>query len=346
VSRFASSTLLVSMFVSLAAPLRAESTPAVVSPPGGKVFVFGCAVQFSTKSGATSATRPGMLNTDRNRRETSVSMVYQLAGVDSTAYQRLTDEICAGAPAALTAAGFEVVTAGVSDHWAFQQAVEKGGASPDERGIGNVKAVVYAPTGQKVIVPEALGPSAGVTMITSETTVGVALGARPVSLVYTVDFAEVTGERRGRFQDQDMAQVKANLRVTVGLTAVSYDPTESRCSPRGAFGEARNQQACWLKKADTRSDNVYTTTDSTERQFTDPIVSVERTSLGAAGAALTAVNVLSVLGGGGTASYKLFTVTVDPAKYEAAVREGASGLIAPAMKWITEPESRPRRGRR
>jgi len=346
VSRFASSTLLVSMFVSLAAPLRAESTPAVVSPPGGKVFVFGCAVQFSTKSGATSATRPGMLNTDRNRRETSVSMVYQLAGVDSSAYQRLTDEICAGAPAALTAAGFEVVTAGVSDHWAFQQAVEKGGASPDERGIGNVKAVVYAPTGQKVIVPEALGPSAGPTMISSETTIGVALGARPVSLFYTVDFAEVTGERRGRFRDQDVAEVKANLRITIGLTAVSYDPTESRCGPRGAFGEARNQQACMLKKYDSRTDNVYTTTDSTERQFTDPIVSVERTSLGAAGAALAAANVLSVLGGGGTASYKLFTVTVDPAKYEAAVREGASGLIAPAMKWITEPESRPRRGRR
>jgi len=56
--------------------------------------------------------------------------------------------------------------------------------------------------------------------------------------------------------------------------------------------------------------------------------------------------VLSVLGGGGTASYKLFTVTVDQAKYEAAVREGAAGLIAPAMQWITEPESRPRRGRR
>lgn len=348
-SRVVHATLLLALTSSLASPLRAmSSVPMAPKPPAGeKVYLYGCAVQFSTKSGGTSSTRPGMLNTDRTRRETSVSLVYDLAGVDSSAFQRLTDEICAGAPAALKAAGFDLVTEGVTDHWLWKQTVEKGGKSPDEKGVGNVKAMVYAPTGQKVIVPEALGnvTVAGQNQITAETTIGVDLGARPVSLLYMVDFATVEAERKGRMRDQDVAEVKAALRVSVGLTAVSYDPTQSRCF-KGAFGESRNRQQCMLKKADTRMDNLYVSSDTEEKQFTDPIVSVERTSLGAAGVALAAANVLGVLGGTGTASYKLYTVTVDPAKYEAAVREGAASLLAPAMKWITEPESRPKKGRR
>ena len=330
----------------LLAPFAVGTAAAATPPAGGKVFVFGCAVMFSTRSGGTSSTRPGMLNTDRNRQETSVSLVYNLAGFDSTAFQRITDQICGAAPASLTAAGYEVVTAGVTDHWAWKNAVEKGGVSPDAKGIGNVKAVVYAPTGQKVMVAEALGAAGSVAMIGAETTIGVAIGARPVSLLYTVDFADVQAlNARGRLRDQDLAQVTASIRLSIGLTAVSYDPTESRCTVRGAFGEARNQQMCGLKKMETRLDNVYVTDDSTERRFADPIVSVNRTSTGAAGAALAAANVLSVLGGGGTASYKQFDVVVDPAKYEAAALEGARGLITPAMQWIDNPASRPRRRR-
>lgn len=342
--RLVNASLALSMVATLVSPLRAMTPP---PPPGGKVFVFGCAVQFSTRSGGTSSTRPGMLNTDRSRRETSVSLIYNLAGFDSTSFQRLTDDICGAAPAALTAAGYEVVTAGITDHWAWKNAVEKAGTSPDPKGIGNVRAVVYSPTGQKLMVADALGPAASMAMIQAETTIGMAFGARPVSLLYTVDFADIEAAKpRGRLADQNRAEVKASIQLSIGLTAVSYDPTESRCTVRGAFGEARNQQMCNLKKYETRSDNVFVADDSLERRFADPILSVDRASLGAAGVALAAANVLGVLGGTGTARVSQFDVVVDPAKYEAAVREGARDLITPAMKWINEPESRPRRGRR
>jgi len=345
VTRFVHASLVLSMVTTLVAPVRAMTPPP--PPPGGKVFVFGCAVQFSTRSGGTSSTRPGLLNNDRDRRETSLSMIYNLAGFDTTAFQRLTDEICSAAPGSLTAAGYEVVTTGVTEHWAWKNAVEKGGVSPDRKGIGNVQAVVYAPTGQKIMVADALGAAASGAMIQAETTIGKAIGARPVSLLYTVDFADVEAAKaRSRLQNQDRAEVKATIELSIGLTAVSYDPTESRCTVRGAFGEARNQEMCNLKKYETRTDNVYVTEDSLEKRFTDPIVSVDRTSLGGAGVALAAANVLGVLGGTGTARVRQFDVVVDPAKYEAAVREGARDLIAPAMKWIDEPASRPRRGRR
>jgi hypothetical protein len=197
------------------------------------------------------------------------------------------------------------------------------------------------------MVADALGAAASAAMVQAETTIGVAIGARPVSLLYTVDFADIDARKaRSRFQTQNRAEVKSSLRLSVGLTAVSYDPTESRCTVRGAFGEARTQQMCNLKKFDTRSDNLYVTEDSLERQFTDPIVSVDRASLGGAGVALAAANLLGVLGGTGTAEVSQFDVVVDPVKYEAAVREGARDLITPAMKWISEPEGRPRRGRR
>lgn len=348
-SRVVHATLLLALTSLLASPLRAMPSVPIAPKPlaGEKVFLYGCAVQFATKSGATSSTRPGMFTTDQQKRDrNSVSLVYDLAGVDSTVFQRLTDEICAGAPAALKAAGFDLVTEGVTDHWLWKQSVEKGKNSPDERGMGNVKGVAYAPSGQKLIVAEAIGGvSGGQNQISAETTIGVDLGARPVSLLYMVDFATVEAERKGRMRDQDVAEVKATLRVSVGLIAVSYDPTQSRCF-KGAFGESRNRQQCMLKKFDTRMDNLYVSSDTDEKQFTDPIVSVERTSLGGAGVALAAANVLGVLGGTGTASYRLYTVTVDPAKYEAAVREGAASLLAPAMKWIYEPESRPKKGRR
>ena len=344
-TRFVHASLVLSMVTTLVAPLRAMTPPP--PPPGGKVFVFGCAVQFSTRSGGTSSTRPGMLNTDRSRRESSLSLIYNLAGFDTTAFQRLADEICSAAPAALTASGYEVVTAGVTEHWAWKYALEKAGESPDRKGIGDVQAVVFAPSGQKLMVADALGVTAASAMMQAETTIGRAVGARPVSLLYTVDFADIEAAKaRSRLADQNRAEVKATIQLSVGLTAVSYDPSESKCVVRGAFGEARNQQLCTLKKYETRTDNVYVTEDSLEKRFTDPIVSVDRTSLGGAGVALAAANVLGVIGGTGTARVRQFDVVVDPAKYEAAVREGARDLIAPAMKWIDEPASRPRRGRR
>ena len=338
--------LSLSLASSVAAPLHAVTPPP--APPGGKVFVFSCAVMFATKSSGTSSTRPGFGDSRSNRTEASVSREFNITGQDSSAYQRITDAICAGAPAELTAAGYQVVTEGITDHYAYKRALGSGQVSPQRQGQNGTSYLVFAPTGQKIMDGWVVGGMGATGIASGFTTVGKKIGANPVSLLYAVDFASIDAEQTRRGAGQNTARVTASLEVSVGLTVTNYDVSDARCSVGSPFGEYRNMEFCGLRRVD--EDRVYSLPDSAERRTKDPIVSVEENS-GAAGAAVAAVSAATLIlsmgrGGGTAASFKRFAVTVDPAKYETAATEGARGLIAPVMTWINDPASRPRRGRR
>lgn len=337
--RLVPATLLLSLTTSLAGPLGALTpTP---QPPGGKVFVFSCAVMFATTSRGSSATRPNQpQRTISEGVRSELTKEFNLAGFDSTAFQRMTDQICAGAPAELTAAGYEVITEGVADHYAYRRALGSGQESPQRQGNEGTSYIVYAPTGQKIMDAFVVGLSKSVGIEQGEYTMGVKLGARPVALLYTVDFASLEGDR---------GTVKADVALTVGLTAVTYDPSQSRCGKLSPFGEWKSYEFCLPKKAEPRLKGTYALEDDQERRSTDPIVSVEEYK-DAGTRLVTAVSVLSIVAdrgrSSGVATYKKFSVTVDPAKYEAAILEGSKGLVAPAMKGASDPESRPKKGKR
>lgn len=329
------------------APLQATVTLPSSVPPGGKVVITSCLVMFALKSSGSSATNAGMFNTS-NRSEVTVTKVYELAGFDTTAFQRVTDQMCGGAPAALTAAGYEVVTAGVSDHYAWKDSQERGQASPQEQKANGTEYRVYAPTGLKIVDPMIVGGMSAARLMWAETTLGNLFGAKPVNIIYTVDFAAIEAQnRRSRVADQNTASVSASVNLTVGATVITYDASEEnvRCNPLGASREARSQPYCSLRK-NQRNEGTYSTDSSTSRRFAEPIVSVEEQSKGVGGVAMGAANALALMAGSRRRELDKFTVTVDPAKYEAAAMSGAAEVLTNAMRWINEPETRPTTRRR
>lgn len=345
--RSTTAILSVALFVSLARPLPALTPPP--TPPGGRVFIFSCTVMFATKSSGSSETRPGFGEDRASRSEVSVLREFNISGQDSSAYQRMTDRICADAPAELAAAGYEVVSEGVQDHYAYKRSLGSGQASPQRQGRSGTSYLVFAPSGQPIMDEFVVGATGAAGLMWGYATTGKKLGANPVSLLYAVDFASIDEARTRRGAGQNTASVKANLEVAVGLTVTNYDVSDARCSVGSPFGEYRNMEFCGLRRS--QLDRAYSLPDTAERRTKDPIVNVEETT-GAAAVGTAAFNAaMTVLrmgggGGGGTINFKRFAVTVDPAKYETAAIEGARGLIAPAMTWINDPASRPRRGRR
>lgn len=325
--------------------------PSVDPAPGGKVFISSCTVMFALKSSGGSSTRPGFGDDRNSRVEVSVSREFNITGHDSTAFQRITDAICAGAPSELTAAGYEVISEGITEHYAYQRALKSGQASPQPQGRSGSAYLAYAPTGQQIMNSFVVGVSNSVGIITGETTVGTKLGANPVSLLYSVDFADIDGARTGRGVRQNTARVTADLQISVGLTITTYDVSRSRCATGSPFGEYRNLEFCNLRNGNAPNEGTYSIPDSLEVRTRDPIVSVEENTSGASRVGMAVFNAAMAVasvgggGGGGFVNAKRFAVTVEPTKYEQASIEGARGLIAPAMRWINEPETRPR-GRR
>lgn len=341
--------------VGMSAPLAATWAPEPA--PGGKIFISSCTVMFAFKSSGSSRTRPGFGGEStrfgeepKTRIEVAVTREFNMAGYDSTAFQRITDAICAAAPSELTAAGYQVVTDGVTEHYAYQRALKSGQESPQRQGRSGSVYLAYAPTGQKIMDGFVVGAVNAVGVLSGEVTVGNKLGASPVSLLYSVDFADVAGLRTGRGVQQDVARVTAELQLSVGLTMTSYDVSNARCTKGSPFGEYRNLEFCNLRNGNAPNEGTYTLPDSAEVRSRDPIVSVEESTSTALRAGLGAFNAAMAVAsvgreGGGFVNAKRFAVTVEPTKYEASAIEGARGLIAPVMRWINEPETRPR-GRR
>lgn len=347
-SFFIRSTGIVGLIAVAAASAEAMIVVPDAPPPGGKVVITSCAVAFALKSSGSSSTNAGMFNT-QNRSEVTVTKVYELAGFDTTSFQRIADAMCGGAPATLTAAGYEVVTAGVSDHYAWKDMQERGKTSPEERKIGDTEYRIYAPTGQKLVDMEVVGGMAAGRLFWGETTLGSLFSAQPVNILYTVDFAAIEADnRRSRVADQNTARVAASVNLTVGARVISYDASEDnvRCNPLGASRQAREQPYCALRKNEVRQQGTYSTNDSTSRRYPEAVVSVVEQSLGAGGVAMGAANALALMSGGRRRQLERFTVTVDPAKYEEAAKAGAAGILTDAMRWINEPETRPQTGRR
>jgi hypothetical protein len=309
---------------------------------GGPVYISSCAVMFGVRSSGISSTRAGIFgNTDPDKRriDTEIQRIYRLTGVDTATFQRITDTLCGEAPATLTAAGYRVLSDSARTHFIWAEKDSAGQTSPQDQKLGQTQYLVFAPKGSVIGNPMVVGGLKGGKIQGWDVTIGKQLGLRPVTILYTVDFASVDALQRNRFIGQQWAQVTAKLAVTVGATITSPDVSEAKCSKGAPFGKYKNKEFC-LGKTKMFEEGTYMTAEEEEKAFTDPITAVTESTSGGQKMAEAVAGLTNALSGalgqrsGKTLDIDQFDVTMDTAKYEARVLEGAKGALTAAMAAI------------
>ncbi len=302
------------------------------APRNDKVMVTSCTVLFAVKSSGSSATRAGLFD-DKKASQVTVSTIFTLIGVDEAGYQRMTDEICKSGSAALTAAGFEVVPAESPDEKATADFRGHGKDSPINKKIADVGYVGYAPTGQKVMDPALVSGLGQFKHPYAEATVAKQADARPVRLLYTVEFADVRGrDDKGRLR-QTGAVVTADVKVSVSGSIVSYDGAKSKCY-KGITG----RESCTNNDAiPSPNSKAITIAPAADVSSAEPIVSVDDANSTVGQAALAAVNTLALFAGSRRRNVSEYAVTVDPAKYESMVVSAAAAIGAENAGTLKNP---------
>ncbi len=316
--------------LSFAAPHAAHANARV--PRNEKVMVTSCTVLFAVKSSGSSATRAGLFD-DKKASQVVVSSIFTMAGVDEAAYQRMTDEICAKGSAALTAQGYEVVPTESPDPKSTEDFRGHGKTSPINKKIADVGYVGYAPTGQKVMDPALVSGLGQFKHPYAEATIAKQADARPVRLLYTVEFADVRGrDNKGKLKVNN-AVVTADVKVSVNGTIVTYDGSKSKCY-KGITGK----ESCTNNDAiPGPNGKAVTIAPKEEVTSAEPIVSVDDAGSAAGKAALGAVNTLAMFAGTTRRKVSEYVVTVDPAKYEAMVVAAAAAITEENAATLKNP---------
>jgi len=316
--------------VSLATPLALAANER--TPRNDKVMVTSCTVLFAVKSSGSSATRAGLFD-DKKASQVTVQSIFTMVGVDEAAYQRMTDEICKSGSAALSSAGYDVVPTESPDEKATADFRGHGKDSPINKKIADVVYVGYAPTGQKVMDPALVSGLGQFKHPYAEATIAKQADARPVRLLYTVEFADVRGrDDKGRLK-QNSAVVTADVKVSVSGSIVTYDGSKSKCY-KGITG----REACTNNDAiPGPNGKAQTFAPAADVSSAEPIVSVDDANSAVGQAALSAVNTLAMFAGTRRRNVSEYAVTVDPAKYESMVVAAAAAIAAENAATMKNP---------
>lgn len=332
----------------LAAASSVHAAPPRGPRAGGPVYISSCAVMFGVRSSGSSSTRAGIFgNADagKMRVDTEIQRIYRLAGADTATFQRITDALCGGAPATLTAAGYQVLTDSAKTHFIWAEKDSAGQTSPQEQKLEQTRYLVFAPKGTPIGNPMVVGGIKATKIQGWDVTIGKQFGLRPVTILYTIDFASIEALKRNRLVGQNWANVTAKLAVTVGATITVPDVSDAKCTKGAPFGKYKNREFC-LAKTKMFEEGTYMTAEEEEQAFTDPITSVtESTTAGQKLAEATADLTKTLSGIMGQRSAKTldieqYDVAMDMPKYEARVLEGAKGVLTAAMAAIDNPEQR------
>ena len=340
--------LLASSLLLASAVSSVHAAPPRGARAGGPVYVSSCAVMFGVRSSGSSSTRAGLFgngDAGKMRIDTEVQRIYRFTGADTATFQRITDALCGGASATLTAAGYQVLTDSAKTHFIWAEKDSAGQTSPQEQNLGQTRYLVFAPQGTPIGNPMVVGGIKAVKIQGWDVTIGKQFGLRPVTILYTVDFASIEALKRNRLVGQNWASVTAKLAVTVGATITVPDVSDAKCSKGAPFGKYKNREFC-LAKSKMFEEGTYRTAEEEEQAFTDPITSVtESTTAGQKLAEATADLTKTLSGIMGQRSAKTldieqFDVAMDMPTYEARVLEGAKGVLTTAMAAIENPEQR------
>lgn len=203
--------------------MKAEKTGPSASVK--RVAVTSCNVLFSMKTGANAQTQRGFGDSSQ-RMESSVSVTYELRGIEPSALQSLTEQICGDVAGTLAAAGYEVVPAAdVAAQPEYVKLHASGKPAPYAYERGGTDYQTFAPAGQQIVDNTYLGRTdsmlAGFKSMSTdgpmfiEARLAKALDASPVHVSVLIDFASARGNSVkgffGRMAGSDTAKVEAKL---------------------------------------------------------------------------------------------------------------------------------------
>lgn len=345
--------------MNLPRPLSAAALPAAIAlgvllaapasgsglPDDKRLMLTSCVVLFATKSSGSSATRNGIFD-NSNASQVTVTAVYELEGVEEAMMQSLADQICGGAPAQLAAAGYELVPfeAG-GDEKALEDFLKGGKPSPVRKKIDSITYLAFAPTGQLVLDPALVSGMGQFKHPYAEATLAKQANAQPVRVTYTVDFAAVqSNEDKGRLArlgGQRNASVTAEVKLSVGASVLTYDGSKTKCwKSLGGREQCENNNAI-----PGPNSKAFVYSPAEDRTYADPILGVEDSTNKAGKVAQGAVNALALVAGSRRQKFTEYTVTVDPALYQARTLEGTAPVMDEALAWLANPPAKGRKKR-
>lgn len=190
-----------------------------------RVAITSCNVLFGMKTGANAQTQRGFGDSSQ-RMESNVSVTYELRGIEPSALQALTEQVCTDVATTLTTVGYAVVPAAeVAAQPEFVKLHTSGKPTPYAYARGGTDYQTFAPAGQQIVDNTYLARTDSVlagfkAMSTDgpmfiEARLAKALDASPVHVSVLIDFASAQGNTAkglfGRMAGNDTAKVEAKL---------------------------------------------------------------------------------------------------------------------------------------
>lgn len=314
---------------------------------GNKVAITSCNVMFAFKSNASAGTQGGLFSSAGNtsRAEATVSVEYNLYGMDDASMQQLATEICADAESQVKAAGFDVVPmADLAKNEDYKGIHANAKPAPFEfKAAGKndkTRYMVYAPPGQGVYDMRYIGVGAGLGAALKqakgtspalfEGRVMDSLGVDAMNINLLVDFAEVQGDGKkgglGGLASKDSAKVDAEARLSISGAIKIQPKAIQKCWER--FGK----RECMLDMAKVPEFDTAMPVVSAE-PFYQELVNETSTGDKVGSAVSKGLAVMSAMGGVNSRSFKItrYGVHVDPAQYGEQVKTYAKGFIGMAL---------------
>lgn len=310
-----------------------------------KVAITSCNVMFAFKSNATAGTQGGLFSEagGYSRAEATVSVEYNLHGIDDAAMQALATEICADAEQQVKAAGFDVLPMSelaTNEQYLGIHANAKPAPFEWKGGGSGTRYMVFAPPGQGIYDPRFIGVASGLGAAMKqasgnspaffESRVMDSLGVDAMNINLLVDFAALQGDGKkgmlGGLASKDSAKVDSEARLSVSGSVKILPRENQKCWDR--FGK----RECMIDAGKVPEFTTATPVVSSEAFYKD-LVNETSTGDKVGSAVSKGLAIAGAIGGVGGRSYKItrYGVHVDPAQYGAEVKKYTGGFLGMAL---------------
>ncbi|MBD2859439.1 hypothetical protein IB286_10530 [Spongiibacter sp. KMU-158] len=299
-----------------------------------RVALTTCQVAFAVKQSGGSQTSGHIFDNRDYTVEAKVSQHYHLKGVTDAELQAITDRVCSQGEQQLSAAGFDVMpAASLIKTSEFQDLKESGKDSPLKFKVKSTEYSVFAPTGYRVTdeatanagltggLTNAFKQMGGANPASKEATLAHRLGVTPARLMFVVDMASITENKKGLLGMNQTAMVEGKVNLQVGGTLMLVPPGKMSQTMPGSdkwtYG-AHMVPTYFTKHALFTDEAFYSSVE-------DSTTTGDKVSDGIT----TALGYLSALGGGTGKKSKTsrYDVNVVPDKFSALILKNGMNFV-------------------
>ena len=306
-----------------------------------KVALTGCNVMFADKSSGSASTGAGMFGdratSDTRRVDEKIIVVYSMTGLDESAMQKMTDDICADAEKRMAASGLEVMPrAELANNENYQKMLEAGRKSPYEFKVGPSTYKVFSTSGSSIFDPRYIGTVSGLgqafkqaggsSALQLETRMMNELGVDSVQVNMLVDFAQIQSDghtKAFQLSDKDSAKVEGKVQLAVSGDIKVQPASELKCWK--ALG---GRTDCMMKN---NASPVFFTKIPVlaDEQFYKQVREATTTSDKVASGLTKGLAMLSAMGGVSSTATDItrYEVIVEPAQFARISRKYMDGFM-------------------